>query len=71
MVPTGAEQHHVALLGVAEALSLQRLFVVVQRDGVADLQLVDALERGRIDQNAAREERADVLGAVFLEPPGD
>jgi hypothetical protein len=42
MVPAGAEHHHVALLGIADALSLQRLLVVVQRDGVADLQLVDA-----------------------------
>ena len=69
-VPAGAEHDDVALAGIVDALAFERRVVVVERDRVSLLEHVDALERRHVDQQAAGEERADLLGPHLLEAAG-
>ena len=51
-----------------DALALERASQVRERDLVAAVEPRDALERGDVDEHAARHERADVLDAELREP---
>src|SRR4051812_43468519 len=63
----GMEQHHVALAGFFDILLGESLFDVIYGDDVTDRQSFTTLERQNIEQDAAGEERFDVVDAELLE----
>src|SRR4030095_15034294 len=66
----GAEEHRVALAGLADPLPRERRAHVVHRDHVADRQPLAALRRQDVQQDAAGEERLEVLDAELLQAVG-
>jgi hypothetical protein len=67
---SGMEQHHIALPGLLDVLFGEGLFDVVHGDDVTDRQAFTALERQNIEQDAACEERFDVVDTELLEAVG-
>src|SRR5262249_41308794 len=65
-----AEEHRVALAGLADPLPLQRCAHIVHRDHVADGQAIAALRREDVQQDASGEERLQVLYTQLLQPVG-
>src|SRR5262249_48501661 len=61
------EQHHIALPGLLNILFGESLFDVIYGDDVTNRQSFTALERQDIEQDAACEERFDVVHAELLE----
>lgn len=51
-VPAGANQHHVAHVGVINALRLESSSVIRHGDGVALVQPVGTFQRCNVDQDA-------------------
>src|ERR671918_492709 len=67
----GAKQDGVALARrLLDALALERLLDVGDGDDVVDRQAVAAFHREDVEQDAAREERLEMLHAELLEPVG-
>src|SRR2546425_959709 len=63
----GTEQHGVSLARLPDSLAPQRLLHVVHRDHVADGQALAALDGQDVEQDAAREERLQLLDADLFD----
>src|SRR4051812_3880187 len=63
--PAGAEQHHVALAQL-DALTLDGVLEVLRGDGVAGLELIDAVHPRDVEQDAARDHGRVVLRSALV-----
>src|SRR5262249_8379303 len=66
----GTEQHDIALCRLLDVLFGERLFDVIDGDDIANGQPFPALEGQNVEQDAAREERFDVVHTELLETIG-